>query len=81
MRNQLTKSPECWIDAVGSVGGSHDDDVGSLFQTVHQSQQLGDNAPLNLSVGLNTQKTLAFKVLGGFQSFTGSSDMAAAIND
>lgn len=52
--NSLTKSPESWIDAVGSVSGSHDDDVGSLFQTIHQSQQLGDNAPLNLSVGLKT---------------------------
>lgn len=49
---QLTKSPECWIDAVGSVCGSHDNDMGSLFQTVHESQQLRNNAPLNLSVGL-----------------------------
>lgn len=50
---QHTKSPERWIDAVGSVGGCHDDDMGSLFQTIHESQQLRDNAPLNLSVGLH----------------------------
>lgn len=50
--NHLTKSPECWIDAVGSVSGSHDNDMGSLFQTVHESKQLRNNAPLHLSMGL-----------------------------
>ena len=28
------------VDAVGSVRGCHDDDVGAFLHTVHQSQQL-----------------------------------------
>lgn len=60
--NSLTKSPECWIDAVGSVSGSHDNDMGSLLQTIHESEQLRNNAPLNLSVGLKTKKTCMFTI-------------------
>ena len=50
----LTKSPEGGVDAVGSVGGCHDDDVSPLLQSVHQGQQLGHDTPLHLPVGLHT---------------------------
>lgn len=63
LTNQLTKSPECWIDAVGSVSGSHDNDMGSLFQTIHKSQQLRNNAPLNLSMGLQTKTCTALQLI------------------
>lgn len=60
--NKRTKSPECWIDAVGSVSGSHDNDMGPLFQTIHESQQLRDNAPLDLSVGLQKNNAHVFTI-------------------
>ena len=51
---ETTKPPESRVDAVGSVGGRHHDDVSSLFQTVHQCQELGDNPTLHLSMSLQT---------------------------
>jgi len=48
-----TKSSECAVDAVRSIRRRHDDDVSSLFQTVHECQQLGDNTSLHLSMSLS----------------------------
>ena len=48
----LTKATQGRIDTVGSVCGSHDNDMGSLLQTIHQCQQLGHNTTLHFSVGL-----------------------------
>ena len=45
------------VDAVGSVGGCHDDDVGPLLEPVHQSQQLGHDAALHLTVRLVERET------------------------
>lgn len=50
----ITESPESGVNAVGSVGSSHDDDVSPLLQAVHQGQQLGHDAPLHLTMGLYT---------------------------
>ena len=47
-----TESPEGRVNAVGSVGGCHDDDVSPLLETVHEGEQLGHNAPLHLAVCL-----------------------------
>ena len=33
---ESAKSPEGRVDAVGSVGGSHDDHMVSLLETVHE---------------------------------------------
>lgn len=41
------------VDRVGSVGGGHDDDVGSGLETVHKSEKLRDDSSLDLSVGLD----------------------------
>ena len=49
----LTESPEGAVDAVGSVGGRHDDDVRALLEAVHQRQQLRHDAPLHLAVSLH----------------------------
>ena len=42
------------IDGVGSVGCSHHDDMGTLFETVHQGEQLRDNTAFDLTVRLLT---------------------------
>ena len=46
------KPPQGTVDAVGPVGGCHDDDVRPLLQAVHQRQQLGHDASLDFTVGL-----------------------------
>ena len=49
---ETAEPAESSVNAVGSVSGSHDNDVGSLLQSVHQSQQLGDNPSLHLTMSL-----------------------------
>ena len=49
---ESAESPEGSVDAVGPVGGRHDDDMGALLEAVHESEQLGDDATLHLPVGL-----------------------------
>lgn len=49
-----TESSKGGVDGVGSVGGSHDDNVGSGFKTIHKSKKLRDDSSLNLSVGLSS---------------------------
>merc|ERR1719352_223940 len=46
------KPSEGWVDRVGPVGRCHHDDMRPLLQTVHESEQLGHNSPLNLTIGL-----------------------------
>ena len=45
------ESPEGSVDAVGPVGGRHDDDVGALLEAVHEGEKLGDDPTLDLPVG------------------------------
>ena len=33
-----SKSPKSWVNAVGTVGGGHDDHMTTLLQTIHKSQ-------------------------------------------
>ena len=40
------------VDAVGAVGGGHDDDVGAALEPVHQGEQLRHDAALNLALRL-----------------------------
>ena len=47
-----TKSSQCSVDAVGPVSCRHDDDMRSLFESIHQSQQLGDDASFHFTVSL-----------------------------
>lgn len=46
------KTSESWVNAVGTVGGSHDDHMTTLLQAIHESEQLGYNTSLHLSMGL-----------------------------
>lgn len=55
-RSDLTESSECWVDAVWSVCGCHDNDMSPLLQPIHQSEKLRDNAPLHLTMSLTKQK-------------------------
>ena len=47
-----TESSQCRVDAVWSICCSHDDDVWTLLQSVHQCQQLRHNASFHLSLRL-----------------------------
>jgi hypothetical protein len=49
---ESTESSKGRVDGVRSVGGGHDDDVGSGLETVHEGEELGDDSSLDLSVGL-----------------------------
>mmetsp|Transcript_4706 Transcript_4706/g.17096 ORF Transcript_4706/g.17096 Transcript_4706/m.17096 type:complete len:86 (-) Transcript_4706:921-1178(-) len=49
-----SKSTESGVDAVGTVGGRHDNDVRTCFQAIHQSKKLRNNASLNFSIDLVT---------------------------
>merc|ERR1719323_2976945 len=60
---ESSKSPESRINGVWSVGGGHHDDVGSLLETVHQGQELGDDSPLNLTVGLLSLRSNTVKFI------------------
>lgn len=51
---ETTEASEGRVDGVGTVGGSHDNNVGSSLHAVHQSEQLRDDTALNLTVGLVT---------------------------
>ena len=42
------------VNAVGAVGGGHDDDMGAALEPVHQSEQLGHDAALHLALRLLT---------------------------
>merc|ERR1712165_397777 len=47
-----TEATKSGVNGVGSVCSGHDDNVGSLFQTIHQCEQLGNDSSLDLSVSL-----------------------------
>ncbi|XP_037470136.1 uncharacterized protein LOC119343017 [Triticum dicoccoides] len=47
-----SESPQGRVDAVGTVRRAHDDDVRAGLHAIHQCQQLGDDAPLDLAVSL-----------------------------
>ena len=47
---ESSESLESWVDGFGSVIRRHHNDVGSLFEAVHKSQELRDNSSLDLSV-------------------------------
>lgn len=49
---KAASASEGWVDRVGSVGGANDDDLAATFDTVHQSQKLGDNTLLRFALGL-----------------------------
>lgn len=54
----VTKSPECWVNAVRSIGSCHNDHVCSLFQSIHKSQQLRHYATFHLSMCLWREKAV-----------------------
>mmetsp|Transcript_37429 Transcript_37429/g.76302 ORF Transcript_37429/g.76302 Transcript_37429/m.76302 type:complete len:501 (-) Transcript_37429:109-1611(-) len=49
---ETSESAEGRVHRVGAVRSSDDHDRGTLLQAVHQREELGDNAPLDLAVGL-----------------------------
>ena len=46
------KSSQSWVNAVGAVCGCHHDNVGSLLESVHESEELRYNSPLHFTVCL-----------------------------
>ncbi len=52
---EAAKSPQGTVDAVRSVSGSHDDNVTALLESIHECQQLGHNATLHLTMGLEAR--------------------------
>ena len=50
-----TKTPKGGVNAVRPVSGCHDNDMCTLFEPIHQGQQLRDNATLHLTVGLEEE--------------------------
>lgn len=51
---ETTETTESGIDRVGTVGGSHDNDVGTGLHAIHEGKKLGDDATLHFAVGLVT---------------------------
>lgn len=51
---ETAETTQSRVDRVGTVGGSHDDDVGAGLHTVHEGEELGDDTALDLTVGLLT---------------------------
>merc|ERR1711953_762964 len=47
---ESAESSESRVNRVGSVCCAHDNDVCALLQSVHESEQLRDNSPLDLAV-------------------------------
>ena len=47
-----SEPPESRIHTVWAVGGSHDNHMSTLLETIHECQQLGDNTSLYLTMGL-----------------------------
>src|ERR1700742_1688538 len=49
---ETTKTTKCWVDRIGSICSGHYDNVGSRLKTIHQGEQLRDNATFDFTVGL-----------------------------
>ena len=49
---EAAEPTEGGIDGVGTVGGTDDNDGGALLEAVHEGEELGDDAALDLAVGL-----------------------------
>ena len=49
---EAAEAAEGGVDGVGAVGGADDDDGGALLEAVHEGEKLGDDAALDLAVGL-----------------------------
>lgn len=49
---KTTESSESWVDSIGPVGRSDDNDVSSAFQAVHKCEHLGDNSSFDLTAHL-----------------------------
>ena len=49
---ESSKPPESRIHTVWAVGGSHDNHMSTLFEPIHECQQLGDNTSLYFTMGL-----------------------------
>ena len=47
-----SEPPESRIHTVWAVGGSHDNHMSTLLETIHECQQLGDNTSLYFTMGL-----------------------------
>jgi hypothetical protein len=51
---EATETTKGRVDGVGAVGGGHDHNVGAGLHAVHEGEKLGDDTPLDLTVGLVT---------------------------
>lgn len=54
---KTTKTSKSRIDAVRSISGSNDDDIGTSLHTVHEGEELGDDTAFNFSTGLVTLRS------------------------
>ena len=53
---ESSKPPESRIHTVRAVGGGHDNHMSTLFEPIHERQQLGDNTSLYFTMGLWERK-------------------------
>lgn len=51
-----TKSPKSSVNTIRSVSSSHNDNMWTLFKTIHQRQQLGYNTSFNFTMSLVKKK-------------------------
>ena len=49
---ETTSTSQGWVNRIGSISGADDDHLTSTLGTVHQGEQLGDNALFDLTLGL-----------------------------
>lgn len=52
---EATETPQRGIDRVVSIGSSHDDDIGTSFDSIHKGKQLRDDTSFDFSVNLSVQ--------------------------
>ena len=49
---KVTKSPEGGVNAIGTVGGCHDNNMGLLLPPIYKGQELGHDSSLRFTMGL-----------------------------
>ena len=49
---EVTETPQCRVDRVGPVSGSDHNNIRTSFETIHESEELGNNTTFNFAVGL-----------------------------
>ena len=53
---EATETTKGRVDGIGAVGGGHNDDVRASLKTVHESEELRNDATFDFSVSLQANK-------------------------